>query len=204
MRRLRKLIPKSPWCIAVAVPALVFLLAFTVRYAGRIRENDSFEPTDFPTILGDEDGSAPVRIDRDGTVFILRDGDADSPTQVQYRELVRWLETESFSERFLLPGIEVDPKAPVRSLARVKEAFSVVGITPVPFRVLGKPFVQWDNSMYAPDIEPSLGDLNISFSGILFFGVEAVEHDSNPFPFSDAVPFPAGRHEHHVDAAGAA
>ncbi len=165
----------------------------------------TFDPRRLPTVFVDARGFAPLQLRADGSTVVRPDDRVVPPGAAQDRELVRLLEVPGRTRSPFPPGVEVDAKAPVRALKTVADSIASVGFLPVAlFRIAGRPFVQWDNSVSAPEVAIDFDHPDEPVPGFLFFGVEAVEHAWHPFPFSDGAPFPEGRHDRHVDAAGAA
>lgn len=165
----------------------------------------TFDPRRLPTVFVDARGLAPLQLRADGSAVVRPADRVVPPGAAQDRELVRLLETPGRSRSPFPPGVEVDAQAPIRALKTVADAIAQVGFLPVTsFRIAGRPFVQWDNSASAPEVEIDFDHPDAPIPGFLFFGVEAIEHAWHPFPFSDGAPFPEGRHDRHVDAAGAA
>ncbi|MBQ9727874.1 MAG: DUF3857 domain-containing protein, partial [Kiritimatiellae bacterium] len=165
----------------------------------------TFDPRRLPTVFVDARGFAPLQLRADGSTVVRPADRVVPPGAAQDRELVRLLETPGHSRSPFSPGVEVDAQAPIRALKTVADAIAQVGFLPVTsFRIAGRPFVQWDNSASAPEVEIDFDHPDAPIPGFLFFGVEAIEHAWHPFPFSDGAPFPEGRHDRHVDAAGAA
>lgn len=165
----------------------------------------TFDPRRLPTVFVDARGFAPLQLRADGSTVVRPADRVVPPGAAQDRELVRLLEVPGRTRSPFPPGVEVDAKAPVRALKTVADSIASVGFLPVAlFRIAGRPFVQWDNSASAPEVAIDFDHPDEPVPGFLFFGVEAVEHAWHPFPFSDGAPFPEGRHDRHVDAAGAA